>query len=273
MKKITQTQIDYIISSYVSSRKSTYDIANELGISNVTVGKYLRENNIEVSHQKYKFDEEYFKEIDTSNKAYFLGLIYADGCVYPLKNSLAIKLTKEDEYILEEFKKDIKSTKPLYQRKSELIKGTSYIGKAQSKIELNSKILIEDLRKLGVVQNKSLILTFPDHIPDKFMHDFIRGYFDGDGCIYNSQGRIMLNFTGSEDFCKGLCSWLETNLDIKTECKQDKRGNSWYLFICRIADVLKFCNYIYQDEQELKLIRKFKKFKDYESKKEGIRII
>ena len=268
MKKITQKQIDYIVNNYVSNRKSTYDIANDLGISRVTVGNYLRENNIKISHQKYKFDEEYFKEIDTSNKAYFLGLIYADGCVYPLKNSLYIKLTKEDEYILEEFKKDIKSTKPLYQRKSELIKGTSYIGKAQSKIELNSKILIEDLKTLGVVQNKSLILTFPNYIPNKFMHDFIRGYFDGDGCIYNSQGRIMLNFTGSEYFCKGLCSWLENNLNIKTKCKQDKRGKSWYLYIFRITDVLKFCNYIYQNEQELKLFRKFKKFKDYKCKNE-----
>jgi hypothetical protein len=263
MKKITQTQIDYIINSYVSSKKSTYDIADELGISNVTVGKYLRENNIEVSHQKYKFDEEYFKEINTSNKAYFLGLIYADGCVYPLKNSLAIKLTKEDEYILEEFKKDIKSTKPLYQRKSELIKGTSYIGKAQSKIELNSKILIEDLRKLGVVQNKSLILTFPDYIPDNFMHDFIRGYFDGDGCIYNSQGRIMLNFVGSENFCKGLCDFLKSQLDIDVFTKQDKRGNSWYIYIHRINDVLKFCRYIYEDNNCIKLNRKYEKYKAY----------
>lgn len=267
MKKITQTQVDYIISNYISNRKSTYAIATELGISNVTVGKYLRENNIEVSHQKYKFDENYFKEINTSNKSYFLGLLYADGCVYPLKNSCAISLKKEDEYILEEFKKEVKSNKPLYQTKSKIIKGTSYMGKIHSKIELNSKTLIKDLINLGVIQNKSLILTFPNHIPNEFMHDFIRGYFDGDGCIYNSQGRIMLNFVGSEDFCKGFCLWLENNLNIKVKCKQDKRGKSWYLYILRIADVLKFCNYIYQDEKKLKLIRKFKKFKDYESKK------
>ncbi len=263
MKKITQEQIDYITSSYVSNRKSTYTIADELGIASTTVGKYLKENNIRRTHQKYKFDENYFGKINTSNKAYFLGLIYADGCIYPLRNSLAIKLTREDNYILEEFKKDVKSNKPLYQRRSELIKGTSYVGKAQSKIELNSRTLIEDLEKLGVVQNKSLILTFPNHLPNAFMHDFLRGYFDGDGCIYNSQGRIMLNFTGSENFCKGLCSWLETNLDITVKCKQDKRGKSWYLYILRIADVLKFCNYIYQDKQALKLNRKYKKFEEY----------
>lgn len=266
MKKITQKQIDYIINSYVSNRKSTYDIANDLGISRVTVGKYLRENNIKISHQKYKFDEEYFKEIDTSNKAYFLGLIYADGSIF--NNNCKIKLVETDGYILESFKKEVESTKPLNYRKAEIITGTSYMGKPQLSIELCSKILIEDLKKWGVYQNKSLTLKFPDNLPEKFMSHFIRGYFDGDGCIYNSQGRIMLNFTGSEYFCKGLCSWLENNLNIKTKCKQDKRGKSWYLYILRITDVLKFCNYIYQNEQELKLFRKFKKFKDYECKNE-----
>ena len=122
MKKITQKQIDYIVNNYVSNRKSTYDIANDLGISRVTVGKYLRENNIKISHQKYKFDEEYFKEIDTSNKAYFLGLIYADGSVF--NNNCKIKLVETDGYILESFKKEVESTKPLNYRKAEIITGT-----------------------------------------------------------------------------------------------------------------------------------------------------
>lgn len=264
--KITQKQIDYILDEYVTSRKSTYTIAKELGISDVTVGYYLKKNNIQVSNQKYKFDEHYFEKIDTENKAYFLGLIYADGCVYPLKNSLAIKLTEEDSYILKKLKEEVNSTKPLYKIKSQIIKGTDYIGKAQIKLELNSKILLENLKELGIVENKSLILKFPENIPEEFMKDFIRGYFDGDGCIYNSQNRIMLNFVGSEDFCKGLCSWLQENLDITITPKKDKRGNSWYLYILRIKDVIKFCEFIYQDENCLKLVRKFIKFKNYENR-------
>lgn len=253
-----------MIENYVTSRKTTYDIAKEIGCSNVTVGYYLKKNNIKTSNQTYKFNEHYFNKIDTANKAYFLGLSYADGCVSPEKNSYRLKLTKEDEYILEEFKKDIGSNKPLYFRKEEIIKGTSYIGKAQSALELNSKILIEDLEKLGVTKNKSLTIKFPTNIPLEFMKDFIRGCFDGDGCIYNSQKRIMLNYSGSEEFCKGLSLWLKKTLDINTIPKQDSRGSSWFLFIRRIGDVLKFCNYIYQDINCLKLSRKYLKFKDYE---------
>ena len=259
--KITKDQIDYMMQAYVIEKKNTNKIGKELGISSVTVQSYLKKNGIVLSPQKYKFNEHYFKEINTPNKAYFLGLIYADGCVFPKKNSCAIKLTKEDEYILEEFKKDIDSQKPLNYTKSKPITGTTYIGKAQSKIELNSKILIDDLQKLGVIQNKSLVLKFPSEMP--YMKDFIRGYFDGDGCIYNSQKRIMLNFVGSENFCKGLCDFLKSQLDIDVSTKQDKRGNSWYLYIHRIGDVLKFCKYIYEDENCVKLNRKYEKYKIY----------
>jgi hypothetical protein len=77
----------------------------------------------------------------------------------------------------------------------------------------------------------------------------------------------MINIVGSENFCKGLCLWLEQELNIKTTAKQDKRGKSWYLYIMKIKDVLNFCNYIYQDGSCLKLIRKYSKFKEYERTK------
>jgi DNA-binding transcriptional regulator WhiA len=259
--KTTQEQIDSMIRLYTIDKQNTYDIGNELNLSAVTVQSYLKKAGIQLSHQKYKFNEHYFNKIDTPNKAYFLGLIYADGCVFPKKNSCAIKLTKEDDYVLEEFKKDIDSQKPLHYTKSKPIVGTKYIGKAQCKLELNSKILIEDLISLGVVQNKSLILKFPKNMP--FSKDFIRGYFDGDGCIYNSQNRIMLNFVGSKEFCKGLCDFLQSELNIPTTARQDKRGNSWYIYILRIKDVLKFCKYIYEDPNCVKLNRKYEKYRIY----------
>lgn len=259
--KATQSQIESMIRLYTIDRKNTRVIGKELGVSDVTVQSYLKKVGITLSPQKYKFNENYFNEIDTPNKAYFLGFIYADGCVFPPKNSCAIKLTREDDYILEQFKQELGSTKPLTYTKSKPIVGTQYVGKAQSKIEINSKTMVADLQRLGVTQNKSLMLKFPEKM--MFMKDFIRGYFDGDGCIYNSQGRIMLNFVGSENFCKGLCEFLRASLDINVVAKQEKRGNSWYVYVLRIGDVLKFCNYIYQDRNCIKLNRKFEKFENY----------
>lgn len=211
--------------------------------------------------RKYKFNEFYFKEINTPEKAYFLGLLYADGSISEKKNGCSLKLKEEDKYIIETFKKELNLQKPLYYRKSELIIGTKYIGKPQYKLEINSKPFIEDLIRLGCTPNKSLNLKFPQNM--NFMADFIRGYFDGDGCIYNSQKRIMLNFVGSEDFCKGLSVYLQNNFGISSKPKKEKRGKSWYLFIMKIKDVLKFCNIIYYDKNCIKLLRKYKKFEDY----------
>jgi DNA-binding transcriptional regulator WhiA len=216
--------------------------------------------------RKYKFNEHYFKEIDTPNKAYFLGLLYADGSIGERKNSCALKLKEEDKYIIETFKEEVEIQKPLYYRKSEPIKGTDYIGKPQYKLELNSKILIEDLKNLGVVPNKSLVLKFPRKM--RYMDDFLRGYFDGDGCIYNSQNRIMLNIVGSEDFCKGFSQYLELEFNIKSKPKKENRGKSWYLYIMKIKDVLKFCSIIYYSEACIKLERKYKKYLDYKKQKQ-----
>lgn len=262
--KVTKMQIEYMIKNYVINRKNTYQIAKDLNLTSGSVQYQLKKNNIRLSPQSYKFNEDYFKNIDTSNKAYFLGLIYADGSVY--KNSCKIKLVETDSYILEIFKKDVESKKPLNYRKSEIIKGTSYIGKPQYSIELCSKILVEDLKNLGVHQNKSLTLTFPNNIPTYFMSDFIRGCFDGDGCIYNSQNRIMINYTGSQKFCEGFCEWLDKTLNIKAIAKKDSRGNSWYFYILKIKNVISFCNFIYSNENCVKLERKYLKFKNYEQK-------
>ena len=43
--------------------------------------------------------------------------------------------------------------------------------------------LYEDLRKFGLKRRKSLTLKFSTHIKDQHLSHFIRGYFDGDGCI------------------------------------------------------------------------------------------
>lgn len=54
--------------------------------------------------------------------------------------------------------------------------------------------MCKDISTLGAIKNKSLTLTFPsdDIVPKKFKRDFIRGYFDGDGCIWNGKRKKMV---------------------------------------------------------------------------------
>lgn len=60
----------------------------------------------------------------------------------------------------------------------------------------------EKLTELGGFRRKSKLITFPD-IHNRFLPDFIRGYFDGDGSVF------FVKYTRTKD--KKLASELRTN--------------------------------------------------------------
>ncbi|SHJ83986.1 hypothetical protein SAMN02745163_02673 [Clostridium cavendishii DSM 21758] len=126
---------------------------------------------------KYIQDNSYFEKIDTERKAYWLGFLYADGCVFEKgeKNKkIIIQLHPDDKNVLEEFLKDINSNRPICVDK----KGYIFIG-------ISSTKMANDLINLGCIPRKSLVLKFPneDMIPKNLINHFVRGYMDGDGCI------------------------------------------------------------------------------------------
>lgn len=136
----------------------------------------------------HQLDDNFFEAINSESAAYFLGFIYADGNVYSSKkwNSSVLTITQsqKDVDILYLFKKHIKSDKDI---RKIIIGGKDYF-----EMSINSVKLCSDLKKHGVVENKSLILTFPDFIDEDLMHHFIRGYFDGDGCIWEGKRKKMI---------------------------------------------------------------------------------
>lgn len=69
--------------------------------------------------RKHNYDETYFDEINTPEKAYFLGLFYADGCnhEHPTTGEISISLQIEDRCVIDKLKKEIKSNYPLLIRK------------------------------------------------------------------------------------------------------------------------------------------------------------
>jgi hypothetical protein len=120
--------------------------------------------------RKYNFDLEYFKAIDSNEKAYWLGFIYADGNVY--KYTLGIKLAGCDLSVLEKFKQDISADCPIKSVKNK----DAYV------IKIHSKELVYQLKLLGVVANKSNKISWPP-IRKEFFPAFVLGFYDGDGWI------------------------------------------------------------------------------------------
>ena len=179
-------------------------IARQLSIGKSNVGLILkqfkdqsfsllslkqRQNN----KARYIYDEHFFEVIDTEEKAYWLGFLYADGCI--TERSVRLELGLMDKEHIEKLKKSIQyDAAHLYFRPD---------GIDSVLLNISSKVMVEDLVKLGCTVKKTFTLTFPteDQVPLELIHHFMRGYFDGDGCIYvHEKFRCSVSLTGTYQF-------------------------------------------------------------------------
>lgn len=123
---------------------------------------------------KKKFNLNYDAEF-----AYFLGWMYADGCITSDKRcnskTVKIKILKSDKDVFRHFSKITKW------RMNE--EGENYICLHKTSKDFGNKLI-----ELGVLPRKSYEnknnLHFPKGIPDSLIPFFIRGFFDGDGTYY-----------------------------------------------------------------------------------------
>ena len=131
-------------------------------------------------NRKYHIDEDYFKNVNTEDKAYWLGFLFADGCVLKDGATISIALQRSDKNHLVKFLECIKADSN-YPIKEYDVKFNGKVYKAV-KITLYSRKLWNDLISLGCIPCKSLVLK-PPKIDLKFANHFCRGYFDGDGSV------------------------------------------------------------------------------------------
>lgn len=257
--KLNQEDISEIINLYNQGSTST-DIKEKMNIAESTVLRYLRKNNVNIrnkwngsgNYNRVVFDYSYFKRIDNHNKAYVLGLLYADGNVATKSNMVTLNISKKDIELLDFVKEEIKYVGRYYKSTDD-----KYL-----KILFSSEETKKDLIKLGCVPNKSKILTFPNEnqVPKEFVCSFVLGYFDGDGCI-KKKGHISI--AGTEMFCNKL---LEISEDLNIEGHSKIHSNkSIYTFdIHKQNDAYNFLAWCYSNIIGLK--RKYNRFIDLKNK-------
>lgn len=218
-----------------------------------------------VKRKYFVKDEKMFEKIDEPWKAYFLGWMYADGHMEKTLLRFRINLRNRDKYILTYFSKMIFSNyRPLEKVKSVNVfsKKTKilYRGRPQSKLSVSHKNLSKQLFDLGLVPAKSLILKFPtdDKVPDIYLPYFIRGYFEGDGCIsLRKSGQPRVTICCSKYFVSGLCEKI-SKLGINYSIKLD--NNIYDFCIYDYNSICLFYQYIYKDLNIPVLKRKYIKF-------------
>ena len=250
-------------------------IGKKIKLTNPNVVRYLdiiygksREKRFIYGPSKYTLTEDFFEIIDTEAKAYFLGLLAADGNLSKSQNSVRISLHEKDKKILETFRKHLKYTKPLtFLKKSKINwnRADQYI------LEVSSSIFRKTLEKYGLTPNKSLTLKFPNNVPKEFLNHYIRGYFDGDGCIYIDKNfsKPMGIFAGSHDYCLELVNVLQKE-EIKGRFRKHSSIECYYTRVSSNSEVLKLYNFLYKDAT-IFLERKKEKFDKWIDKRNDTR--
>lgn len=84
MNKIhfTQDQINDIIKLYTQNWMKADDIGCKYNVSGCLIIRILKDNSITIRRRggrKYRVNVNFFENIDTEEKAYWLGFLYADG--------------------------------------------------------------------------------------------------------------------------------------------------------------------------------------------------
>lgn len=205
-----------IINDYLEEKLSQRQLAKKYNTYQCSIYKILKENNIESrkntdANRIYNLNYNYFDIIDTPNKAYILGFLYADGTNNKKYNTIKLSLQDTDKEILERIRKEIGCERPLgfYDRIHKNFKHKNVY-----ELILQNAYMCDVLEKYGMTPKKSLILQFPDWMREDLYSHFIRGYFDGDGHIGKYGRGAHCSFVSSFDFCIGLSNYFSEKLPL-----------------------------------------------------------
>lgn len=235
-----------------------YGILKRLGVK--TKRKIVLTDEQRLSRRKFDVDDNYFEVIDTAEKAYWLGFIYADGWLLSNEDKIGITLCKEDECHLEAFKKAVKSKSPIktYNQIGGYANGEDYV-----RILITSKKMKQDLIKHGVLIQKTEILEFPNLDKELYNH-FIRGYFDGDGSLtyggtlVNGNRIFNIKFVGTKEMLESIQSILGLKLKLGQR-HPDRNVNNYDITINGNVQVKRIMDYLYNNST-IHLERKYNKY-------------
>ena len=241
---------------------SAEKISLKYNVSKPTILTLLRNSAVKrreltEARRIYSIDENTFDVIDTEEKAYFLGLLYADGNNFPEKNLITLGLEKTDRYMIQRFKDLVKSQAPLKYRK----------GKENQRDEviftITNKHMSSTFTNIGIVKNKTFKIVFPSWLPKELERHFIRGYFDGDGGITLTKESLEVTFAGTEELLLEIqkilmreCELPKTKLDRRYP---DRDNNIRSLRYSGRLQILRIFDYMY-NESSLFLTRKYENF-------------
>lgn len=161
----------------VSKGLNNTEIGKRLGINRDTVRTYLNIYDIKrkshVPHPNLKAN--FFESIDTKEKAYWLGFLYADGYVRADGCATVLDLSDKDIRWIEKFC-DIVGV-----CRDRIVHRTHSTGYQSVSIRIQNREFTTHLISQGCTNAKSKTIRLPSFNTNELDMAFLMGYYDGDG--------------------------------------------------------------------------------------------
>ena len=271
MKNYNNINWEKLAKEYLDTGISLTKMSEKYEIGRWTLTDRFKKLGIDIVNRQneLKFNNLVFDHIDTEEKAYWLGFIFADGYISSTNNTFEISLKGSDKNHLEKFHKFME-----HKDINHVKLGTVKCGKIKCercRWFVTDKHLWNVLNSYGCTPNKSVTLQFPIITIFKYDHlirHFIRGYFDGDGCIsrhlHKTKVSPSIQLLGTPEFLDKIEEY--SNI-FGTRGKDNRWKNNTEYISFKLEDGVNFINYIYKDSK----IYLDRKYKLYEFFKQGSR--
>lgn len=209
INKIQQALVEF----YSSDKIKDILIKNGVTLRTLQEAKQIQ---LPYEERKYIVNDNYC--LESHNGAWILGFYAADGYMPQTKgakNRITIGLARKDEEVLHLIAKEIGYEGPIYQYESSPINGKRF---PCSSLAFTSKALRRQFEAYGIVNNKTYKLnSLPKNLPEEYMLDYIRGYFDGDGSVFQLKDkRIGMSITSAnKEFLLDVQNYLQNQHNIR----------------------------------------------------------
>jgi DNA-binding transcriptional regulator WhiA len=198
--------------------------------------------NIKRRTNGYKVNERFFREW-SPEMAYVLGFILTDGNIH----GNTISIHQKDRDILVKIGVALSADNPIKRKKNR----NPYL----HTLSIHRKEMVEDLARLGIGENKSLTVGFPD-VPTQYMSHFVRGVIDGDGWVQDRA--YVANVTsGSAAFAYGLHDVFNAQ---GLNGRVSEENGIYRVWVSGKEDIARLGVWLYEAPGELYLERKRERF-------------
>jgi transposase len=231
-RKLSDDQEKQLVADHLASRTvSVKEVAEKHSVHILTATAVLHRRGVEIRLMSatHEVDEHYFDEINTPEKAYWLGFIGADGCVHD-DGRLSVSTHANDSAHLDRLRQHLKATQPVR------ICGNI------SRLEIHSPTLVAGLLRHGIHPRKSLTYE-PWQGPDHLMPHYWRGMIDGDGHVVlkrrpGNGTAAIIGLAGTEAVCTAFLTYVRERTGFQRGHVYKQNGwQCWNTYITGLKNV------------------------------------